>query len=180
MKNDYDIIVGIDLGLTGGISFFDCQSGELLSIYPMPTKVIIKGEREKKVLDIDKLHFLLEIPKEHNDNALVIFEDIHAFGSGGFSMDVIMEQKGVLRGLIRGFDYTPCAVHPKTWQKHFGIVPPKSMKKKETRKTYLKNQSRKVAQGLFPGFAHKFELKGSHGLSDATLLGRFWLDTVSN
>lgn len=181
---DYNIVMGIDIGLTGGISFFDAQTNELLSIYDMPTKSIIKDNKKKNVLDFDRLLFIMEIPKIHKDKAMVVFEGIHAFpGQGVVSIATLLEQKGYIWGLARGLGYDALPVQPKEWQKHFGIIPPKEIqgtsaqKTKILRKVWLKDKSRMVASELFPRFDHWFEAKTSHGRSDATLIAKWYLST---
>jgi hypothetical protein len=186
MKNEYSVILGIDIGLNGALSVFDTESKELMSIYDMPTKVKIVGEREKNVLDIERLLFIMEIPKIHKDKAIVIFEDIHSFGKSEFSMDSIMEQKGIVWGISKTLGYETILVSPKEWQKYYGIVSPKTLKgsnakkTRELRKEWLKDKSRQVASEIFPRFDHWFEAKTSHGRSDAVLIGKYYLGVYAN
>lgn len=177
-KYDFEIIVGIDIGIHGGISFFDSVSGELLSVYHMPTVKVEKNGKSKDMLDIAKLKYILEIPKIHEDYALVAFENIHAFpGQGSVSTGVLMEQKGIIRGLIAGLGYTELQVNPRTWQKEFGLIPPKELKGKNAkqtktlRKKWLKENSLSVAKERFPDWEDK--IGKSDGLSDCLLIGLY-------
>lgn len=179
-KYDFNIIIGIDIGIHGGLSVFDTVSGELLSLYPMPTMELDKDDKIKTVLDIERLKFILEIPKVHNDSALVIFENIHAFpGQGSVSTGMLMEQKGIIRGLVAGLGYTELQVNPRTWQKAFGIVPPKELKgtnakqTKTLRKKWIKEKSLSVSKERFPDWVDK--IGKSDGLSDALLIGSWAL-----
>lgn len=181
MKNDYDVIISVDIGLSGGISFFDLKAGELLAVYNVPTKDFTnKSGRTKSVFDLEKFLFIFEIPKVHNESALVIFEDVHAFGNAGFGIGTLMEQKGVIRGMVKAFNYTEFMVAPKTWQAKFGIVPPKGLKgktvkkTKEVRRKWLKDESLTRAKELFPEWKDK--IKKSDGLSDSLLIGKWALD----
>lgn len=172
---DHDIIMSIDIGLTGAIAVFDTVSGELLSIYDMPIKLsekLTKSGKAKYELDIQKLKFIMEIPKVKDDSCLVIVEDVHAFpGQGVVSSGTLMEQKGIIRGLASALGYETLMVNPKTWQKSLGITPPKDIKDKTKRKIWLKENSRRVASELYKEFSAKFEDKNSHGRSDAVLIG---------
>lgn len=183
MKN-YDVIVGIDVGLNGGLAFFDAHSGEVLSLYPMPTIQVEKNGKDKKVVDWDRLKFILEIPKEHKENAILAFENVTAFpGQGVVAVGTLLEQKGFFRGLSRGLGYAEYLVQPKTWQKHFDIVPPKELKGESAKKTkalrkkWLKESSLEIAKRKFPEWETKLSRKDAHGLSDALLIGEWYLRT---
>lgn len=183
MMINHEITIGIDIGFGGGISFFDTESSELLSIYSMPIKSIgiTKSGRNKYSLDLEKLNFILEIPKNHKDRAIVVFEEVHAFpGQGVVSVGTLLEQKGIIEGMSQALGYNQFPISPKSWQKYFGIVPPKGLKNKVKRKEWLKNNSRDVATGKFQEFSTKFEHKTSHGLSDACLIGLFYLEIYGN
>jgi hypothetical protein len=176
-----DIILGIDIGLGGAISVFDGVSKELMSIYDMPTMKEIKNGKEKTLLDEKRLRFLFEIPKEHKDTALVVMENVHAFpGQGSVSTGQLMYQKGFIKGLADAFGYEVCYVTPSTWQKHFGIIPPKDLKDKTKRKKWLKEQSLLVARKKFgeSWAENKLATKNDHGRSDSMLIGQWWLDTI--
>lgn len=179
-KYAFNIIFGIDVGIHGGISVFDTVSEELLSLYPMPTVKVEKNGKNRDMLDITRLKFILEIPKLHRDSALVVFENIHAFpGQGSVSTGVLMEQKGIIRGLVAGLGYTELQVNPRTWQKEFDIVPPKDLKgtsakqTKTLRKKWLKEKSLSVAKERFPEWIDK--IGKSDGLSDSLLVGQYAL-----
>lgn len=181
----YDVVIGIDVGLSGGISFFDRETQEVLALYDMPSsKVTTKAGREKGVLDLARLKFILEIPKVHNESAIVVFENIHAFpGQGAVATATLMEQKGIIRGLVSGLGYDEYQVEAKTWQGHFGLTPPKDLKgasaskTKALRKKWLKSESLNYARTKFPEWADtKLKKDTAHGLSDALLIGAWYID----
>lgn len=179
MKITYDIVVGIDIGLTGGIAFFDGGSGEQLSLYPMPVIPVpdSKGKMKNKI-DLEKLLHLLEIPKVHNDKTIVVFENVSAFpGQGVVAVGTLLEQKGILRGMSHALGYDELPISPKTWQGHFDIVCPKEIKVKQKRKQWLKEKSLEIAREKFPNLAEtKLEKSTAHGLSDALLIGQWYID----
>lgn len=177
-----NITIGVDVGIHGGISYFDTVSHELLDIKKMPLLKIERGGKEKNFIDLDKLKFYLEIPKVHNDSAIVILEDLHAFpGQGVVSMATLLEQKGLVRGVAKGLGYDELLISPKTWQKYFNLTPPKEIKGKKAsqtrtlRKKWLKQQSIVCAIENFPTWEDK--IGKSDGLSDALLMGFWYLQT---
>lgn len=183
--NKYDVIIGIDIGLTGGISFFDTVSGEVLYVYEMPSeKIETKAGRSKGIINLPRLKFILEIPKVHGETALVVLENVHAFpGQGVVAMATLMEQKGIIRGLCAGLGYDEFLVEPKTWQKYYDMIPPKDVKgtsaskTKTLRKQWLKETSLERARLLFPEWMYtKLAPKTAHGLSDSLLIGKWYLE----
>lgn len=183
--SDFDVLVSVDIGLQGGIAFFDVLSGEVLALYSMPTnKIVTSSGRNKGELDIPKLKFILEIPHVKSETALVVLESVHAFpGQGVVAMATLMEQKGIIRGLCSGLGYDEFLVEPKTWQKHYDMIPPKDLKgasasrTKTLRKQWLKDTSLERARSLFPEWAEtKLAPKTAHGLSDSLLIGKWYLE----
>lgn len=177
--NPPDIVCSCDVGLSGGISFFDTVSGELLSVYNMPVQ---DGD-----IDLERLKFIMEIPKLHNESCCVVLEQIHAFGNSGFGVGKLMEEKGTIMGLALGLGYEQIQIPPKEWQKYFDLVPPKDLKGSTAKKTkylrrkWLKNNSVLKAREVFPEWAKtKLKLLGSDGLADSMLLGKYHTDKIKN
>lgn len=181
---DYDVIVSIDIGITGGITFLDTVSGEILSVNEMPTMEVAKSNGKlHKVIDLLKLRHIMEIPFLHNENAIVVLENVHPFPfQGAVSVGTLMEQKGIIRGMVSGLGYDEYQVQPKTWQKFFGMVPPKDLKGKTAtktttlRKSWLKEKSLQIARETFTEWKDtKLSKSTAHGLSDSMLLGQWFL-----
>lgn len=179
------VVCAIDIGLKGGISFFDTESKELLSIHLMPTKKHTnKAGKEKNVVDLDRLKFILEIPKEHGETCTVVFEDVHAFpGQGVVSIGTLLEQKGMIRGLAKALGYGEAPISPKEWQKHFDLIPPKELKGPNAKKTrilrkkWLKDGSLNLALKMFPEFVEKIT---HDGISDSVLIGAWYTNKIKN
>lgn len=179
----HDVILSIDIGLRGGIAYFDTTTGEVGMVKPMPIKEVTnKAGKKKNVVDLDRLLFLLEIPKVHNETAVVVFEDVHSFpGQGVVAVGTLLEQRGIIRGMATGLGYDEFVVSPKQWQKHFGLVPPKdikgstAVKTKTLRKKWIKEHSIITAKGFFPEWSEK--IGNNDGISDALLIG-CWYDEV--
>lgn len=178
----YEIVIGCDVGINGGISFFDTEAKELVGLYKMPTIKITRNGKEKNVVDLDRLKFILEIPKIHNDSAILVMENVSAFpGQGVVSMGTLLEQKGLLRGIAKALGYDEALIQAKAWQKYYNLIPPKELKGKKAsqtrtlRKKWLKQQSLVCAKEEFPTWEDKID--NSDGLADATLIGLWYLQT---
>jgi len=188
MENKYDVIIGIDIGLSGGLAFFDTEAyGKstedgtvdtgILSIRPMPTEpYVTKSGKDKNRINLGLLRYYLEIPKAHEDqDVLLVFEDVHAFpGQGVVATATLMEQKGIIEGMGTALGYDLLPIEPKLWQKYFGLVPSKELsgnKNKAKRKKWLKDNSILTAKEKFPNWTEK--IGNSHGLSDAMLIGLY-------
>lgn len=185
MVNDYDVVIAVDIGLSGGIVFFDTVSGEILSAVEMPTeKITTKSGKEKKVVNLARLRHILEVPKEHKERALLVMENVHAFpGQGTVAIGTLMEQKGIISGMATALGYEVVTVEPKTWQAWYGMLPPKELKgatatkTKTMRKKWLKEQSVTMAGDLFSEWRDtKLALTDAHGISDAMLIGNWLLE----
>jgi len=182
-KFDYDTIIGIDIGLSGGVTIFDVSEYEheslgALILRDMPVIPFTnKAGKEKNVLDIVSLLHLMEIPKCRNESALVVYEGVHAFpGQGVVAVGTLLEQKGIIRGITKALGYDELPISPQTWQKSFGIVCPKEIKKKEHRKKWLKEKSLEVARKKFPDREMRLSKSTASGLSDALLIATWFLE----
>lgn len=186
MTNKSDVLISIDIGLTGAISFFDFYTKELCMVKDMQNLTVTKSKKEKKILDIEKLLFLLEIPFVKKESAVVLYEDVHAFpGQGVVAVATLLEQKGIIRGISNALGYVEFPTSPKLWQGHFGMIPPSDLKgntvskTKALRKKWLKEKSIELAIKNFPDFSGKLDKPTCHGRSDSMLMGKWFLDVVN-
>jgi hypothetical protein len=182
-------IVGIDVGLGGAVAYLDADEGELLAVFDMPvyyTQGTAKTKtgklRSKGHIDLDKLLYMLEIPKVHFEDTLVIMEDVHTFpGQGIVSMGTLLEQKGIILGMCKVLGYDVQLISPKTWQNHFELKCPKEIKGKDARKRWLKMASRHIATLRFPQeWGDKFIDSEAHGRSDACLMAQYAYEMQEN
>jgi len=174
-----DIVISIDIGLSGGIAFYDAEERAhaglgLLMVKDMPTTSKVVSDKTKRVLDVEHLLHLLEIPNKKGETATVVMEDVHAFpGQGVVAVGTLLEQKGIIIGMSKALGYDVCLVSPKTWQKQFDIVCPKELKAKAKRKKMLKDLSLKKAHNIFNDWFDK--ILDKDGISDALLIGHWYL-----
>jgi hypothetical protein len=131
--------------------------------------------RSKGHIDLDKFLYMLEIPKVHFEDTLVVMEDVHTYpGQGIVSMGTFLEQKGIILGMCKALGYEVRLISPKTWQKHFGIVCPKEIKGEDARKQWIKMKSKTTAVRQFPPeWVSKFTDTDAHGRSDASLIAQY-------
>jgi hypothetical protein len=180
-----DILISIDIGLHGAITFFEIEEKDhpshgLLSIHGMPVVKKVAKDKEKNVLDLERLLYILERCKIHGDSAVVVYEDVHAFpGQGVVAVGTLLEQKGIIRGMAKALGYTEFPTSPRVWQKYHGIIPPKELKgdtmskTKQLRKKWLKAKSLEVARNMFPDWDISHD-----GISDALLMGVWYLNQI--
>lgn len=112
---DYDIVIGIDPGKTGGVAVI---SPDDIKVYPMPITAEKYGKKVKSYLDIPALK---EIFAEYDDKKVLgVLERVHAGrGEGTVSMFTFGEMFGSLKTSIvfSGFDLD--LPTPQSWKKKF-------------------------------------------------------------
>jgi len=149
-------LIGIDPGLTGGISVLDSETNEVTT-YAIPRvgKNDVNGPE------------LLEILKKYSsEKHLVAIEDVHSiFGSSASSNFTFGRVLGTLEGLIVGAELSWIKVQPKAWQKVAWNGIPVLFDAKGKKNT--KGMSFLAITRLFP--KQKF-LKTKDGIIDAALI----------
>ena len=179
------ITIGIDPGLTGGISVF--QGTECVAIHDMPTQIKnTKRQRNKRTRQMED-----KVSNEVNATQFGAIIHPHQFGAAGFDVQVYIEQVGavyrqdkkqgkeahqplhatfvfgegfgVLRGVCEVY-YGQAQVHrvmPVVWKKHFNLL-----------KTE-KDAARLKAIELLPDRADMLKRKKDIGRADAMLIGLY-------
>lgn len=100
-------ILGIDPGKTGGLATLDGDTGQVVSLLPMPIVA--------KEFDVDTLFQVFQALPE---GSRVVMEGVHAFpGQGVNSVWSFAEGVGIVKGLVRASQLPLEFVYPQTWQK---------------------------------------------------------------
>lgn len=100
-------ILGIDPGKTGGLATLDGDTGQVVSILPMPIVA--------KEFDVDTMFQVFQALPE---GSRVVMEGVHAFpGQGVNSVWSFAEGVGIVKGLVRASQLPLEFVYPQTWQK---------------------------------------------------------------
>ena len=158
------IIIGIDPGITGAISFF--EDGELKDVIDMPT--MASGNKNKKQLNgsqiFNEISFRTQNYKSENIN--VIVEQVSAMpGQGVTSMFNFGQSFGVLKGVCAAMQLPIFFVRPSKWKKHFELI------------NSSKDSSRTKVIEMYPLLAGDLSKKKDVNKSDAILIARFYSET---
>ena len=153
------MIIGIDPGITGAISFFD-DDGEFLGGKDMPTKPLGK----KRQVDASELYEVIMQcwlgETGPGPNPVAYLEKVHAMpGQGVTSMFNFGMGYGAIQGVLAAAGIQVKLVTPQAWKKHHGLI----------RKD--KDSARLLAQQLYPqaSLARKKDI----GRADAMLIGDY-------
>jgi crossover junction endodeoxyribonuclease RuvC len=141
-----EMITGIDVGLTGAISFL-YEDGTAY-VYDMPVF-------SKEVNAASLASMFREFPPDH-----VYMEAVNSFGMGRQSAFNFGQGCGVIKGVLAtlGIPFTP--VSPSKWKKSFNLGK-------------NKDESRAVATRLFPALASEFVRKKDDGRAEAILIAKW-------
>lgn len=150
------IILGIDPGLNGALSFYD-TTAEWLTIVDMPTMSIVRNGKDKREVSAQGVaDCILEIrPKR------AYIERVGAMpGQGVSSVFSFGRSVGVLEGALACMAVPVTLVTPQVWQK--GV-----------QQRSGKDGGRERAMQLFPKQSEQFKLKKHDGRADAALISYF-------
>ena len=124
-----EIIVGIDPGASGGVSWIDSHSNEIYT-EPCPKT------------NIEMAELIRNIVKNDTIGVQAYLELVHAFPTDGrSSLFKFGTNYGKWQGILASFGIEPIFVTPQKWQKSYGELP----KIKKERKNEMKNIARKLS-----------------------------------
>ena len=164
------MIIGIDPGVTGAISYFS-NNGELLSVRDLPTMALGK----KKQINAAGLSSFLDYAQNHFNSArdewfddknclsqVAYLEKVNAMpGQGVSSMFNFGMGYGVIQGVLAANNIPLHLVTPQSWKKYHNLIG----KDKECART--------LAVQKFP--KAELHLKKHIGRADAILIGQYGL-----
>ena len=123
------IIIGIDPGASGGVSWIDSHSNEIYT-EPCPKT------------NIEMAELIRNIVKNDTIGVQAYLELVHAFPTDGrSSLFKFGTNYGKWQGILASFGIEPIFVTPQKWQKSYGELP----KIKKERKNEMKNIARKLS-----------------------------------
>jgi len=157
------VIIGIDPGLTGAVSFLRDISFTIYNIYDMP--VMAGSGKRQQVNAAELTKIFQEAHREYAtvkkaENIIVYLERVSAMpGQGVSGMFSFGCSYGIVLGVTAALGYSVHLVTPQSWKKRAGLIG------KE------KDSARAMAQLLYPGadLARKKDI----GRADAILIARF-------
>ena len=158
------LIIGIDPGISGSISFFD--DGKILDVVEMPT--MIEGKKNKRQVNGSQIYN--EISKRIRNldkkNVRVIIEQVSAMpGQGVTSMFNFGQSFGILKGICSAMHLPVYYVRPAKWKKYFNLI------------NSEKDASRTRAIEIFPYFSSQLSKKKDNNKADAILIASFFYET---
>ena len=110
------VIIGIDCGLTGGISILD--GTKIPTVYKMPVKPIVVNKKKKNTYDMTEIVRIFSSYK--NKNVLFYIEKQGVrMGEGSVSAMTIGKNYGMLLGLAYALEFDVIEVTPQSWKKQF-------------------------------------------------------------
>ena len=115
------LIIGIDPGISGSISFF--ENGKILEVVEMPT--MTDGKKNKR--QVNGAQIYNEISNRINlfekQNIRVVIEQVSAMpGQGVTSMFNFGQSFGILKGICSAMQLPMYFVRPAKWKKYFGLI----------------------------------------------------------
>ena len=161
------LIIGIDPGITGAISFF--EDGELKDVIDMPT--MASGNKNKKQINGSQIfnEISLRTLNHKSENINVVVEQVSAMpGQGVTSMFNFGQSFGILKGICSAMQLPMYFVRPAKWKKHFDLI------------NSQKDSSRVKAIEMFPRFSSMLSKKKDSNKADAILIAYYHLNTAEN
>ena len=158
------LIIGIDPGISGAISFF--EEGYIKEVIEMPT--MAEGKKNKKQINGPQIYN--EISKRISEigkkNVIVVIEQVSAMpGQGVTSMFNFGQSFGVLKGICSAMQLSMQFVRPTKWKKYFGLI------KAE------KDASRTKVIEIFPYISSELSRKKDSTKADAILIASYFYNT---
>ena len=156
------IIIGIDPGVSGGISIL--ENKKVIEVYDMPT--MIDGKKNKRQVNGAQVANIIKEKLGDNKETVVVVEHVNAMpGQGVTSMFNFGQSFGVIKGICSALSLPIYFVRPTKWKRHFNLI-----------KTN-KDASRTKAIEIYPGISHKISRKKDSNKADAILIARYFNDT---
>ena len=155
------MIVGVDCGLTGAVSFIDEMEGTYFSVVDIPISQSASSSR--KVKNEINPSGLREIFSTIPVPSIAVVERTSAMpGQGVSSMFSMGDSFGVVRGVLSALCVPIIYVPPMVWKKHFKIGSDKE-------------RARALAISYFP--TAPLARKKDHNRAESLLLARWYYET---
>jgi len=198
------VIIGIDVGLSGGITILD--GDQVPIIYKMPLEKIVVNKKKKNTYDMLSI---VDICKKYKNRKVLFCIEKQGVrpGEGAVSAMTIGKGFGQLLGVGYAFGFKVVIITPVKWKKIFpfldenGVIDlrgqikdkriyGKTLKdieaKKENKKcieklqrdvkSQAKTNARELATDLFPELSDRFVKKNSDGLAESLLIALYGRD----
>ena len=158
------LIIGIDPGISGSISFLD--NGKILDVIEMP--IMTDGKKNKKQVNGSQVYNEISkrIKQFEKNQVRVVIEHVSAMpGQGVTSMFNFGQSFGILKGICTAMQLPMYFVRPAKWKKYFNLL------------NSEKDASRTRAIEIFPYFSSQLSRKKDSNKADAILIASFYHET---
>ena len=115
------LIIGIDPGISGSISFF--EDGKITDVVEMPT--MTEGKKNKRQVNGSQIYNEISkrINKIEKQDLKVVIEQVSAMpGQGVTSMFNFGQSFGILKGICSAMQLPMYFVRPAKWKKYFCLL----------------------------------------------------------
>lgn len=161
MSPQPNVIIGIDPDIKGGIAFYHMETEEI-RLHEMPTTASHFGckikERSRRIVDCERLYWILEEDTLYFKNAIIHMEKIHAIkGNGIVSTFTFGRTVGMIAAVVMAqFGCNSIReIHPQAWKRQQGLI------------GSPKDASRLLAIEKFPHLRNQLRRKRDVGKADA-------------
>ena len=159
------MIIGIDAGITGAITFYD-PSSHFIEVYDIPTKALLVNgktkagnQKKRKQIDYPELLGILKMFKGRLVTDVMI-EKVHATPNDGaiqaFNFGRVY---GEILGLCYGLGFNISLCSPQAWKREFNLL------------NCSKDDSRLLAIEIFE--TDYFKRKKDHNRADSALIAAY-------
>ena len=156
------IIIGVDPGITGGISIL--KNKKVIEVYDTPT--MIDGKKNKRQVNGSQITNIIKDQLKNDNEIIVVVEHVNAMpGQGVTSMFNFGQSFGVIKGICAALSLPIHFVRPTKWKKHFNLI-----------KTNKEASRTKVIE-IYPEISNKLSRKKDSNKADAILIARYFNDT---
>lgn len=204
MANKFDMVVGLDPGVTGGITIV-YKNGKV-NIHRIPVETVVVNKKTKKKYDLEGVVVLLK-PLD-SKKVLFVQERVSSMpGEGSVSSFNFGRSAGSTIGIAYALGFDVVEVGSMKWKKHFPLlindeiidykaqakelrIKAKTLKdkaaKKENKKqldklnrqvkSVAKRLARELVISLHPDLADNFKQKNSDGMAESLLIALYGRD----
>ena len=158
------LIIGVDPGISGSISFL--EEGKILDVVEMPT--MTDGKKNKRQVNGSQVfnEISRRIKKIDKKDIRVIIEQVSAMpGQGVTSMFNFGQSFGILKGICSAMQLSMYFVRPARWKKYFNLI------------NSEKDASRTKAIEIFPYYSSNLSKKKDSNKADAILIASYYYET---
>lgn len=151
--------IGIDPGLSGAISRYDSETGDLF-IFDVPTHTLVRNGKTKRDIDLQETARVLDKLSSQAGTQIWIEQVASMPGQGVSSVFAFGKAYGILLGIAAATFAPIHLVTPAVWKREMGV-------------TASKDGSRAKASSLLPVHSHNWSRVKDDGRAEATLIALY-------